>query len=118
MILVDTSVWIDHLRSTDSDLSQALDEGEVLMHPAVLGELACGNLRNRAGLLALWSELPSAREATHTEVLAFIEGHRLMGRGIGYVDAQILAATLLTPAAKLWTRDRVLARVAKEVGAL
>jgi predicted nucleic acid-binding protein len=115
VILVDTSVWIDHLRSGDAALGEALTDGDVLMHPVILGELACGNLRNRTELMALWRELPAAREATHDEVLSLIERRQLMGRGIGYVDAQLLAAALLTPATVLWTRDRALARVAKEL---
>jgi predicted nucleic acid-binding protein len=117
MILVDTSVWIDHFRKSDTELGNALTEGEVLMHPFIFGELACGNLRNRAELLALLKELPRAREATDEEVLALIDRRRLMGRGIGYVDAHLLAATLLTPSARLWTRDRQLGRMAKELGA-
>jgi predicted nucleic acid-binding protein len=116
MILVDTSVWIDHLRTGAPDLTNALEEGEVLVHRFVIGELACGNLRNRAEILSLLEDLPSCVEAAHEEVIAFIEARKLMARGIGYVDAHLLAAATLTEDTRLWTRDSRLARVAKELG--
>ena len=116
MILVDTSIWIDHLRAGDHALASCLDEGQVLMHPFILGELACGNLRNRQQLLALWKRLPPALLATHTEVLYFIEQKQLAGRGIGYVDAHLLASVMLSGARGLWTRDRRLADVAASLG--
>jgi predicted nucleic acid-binding protein len=115
VILVDTSVWIDHLRSSDANLASALADGEVLIHPFVVGELACGNISRRAEILALLVALPSAREATHDEVIALIGRRKLMGRGIGYVDAHLLAAALLTPGATLWTHDRRLASIAAEL---
>ncbi|MEO6878725.1 MAG: PIN domain-containing protein [Gemmatimonadaceae bacterium] len=115
MILVDTSVWIDHFRDHDDALSRALEDGEVLIHPLVVGELACGNLRNRAEILDLLGALPLAREATHDEVLAFIERRKLMGRGIGYIDAHLLAAAVLTPWTRLRTHDKRLARLAAEL---
>jgi hypothetical protein len=105
MILVDTSVWIDHLRDGDAILAELLTSSQVLMHPFVIGELACGNLRNRNEVLALLKDLPRATTATDEEVLFFIERHALMGRGIGYVDAHLLAATALGNATRLWTRD-------------
>lgn len=116
MILVDTSVWIDHFRIPDGRLSEALTEGEVLMHPLVLGELACGNLRNRAEILDLLQQLPPAREATHDEALALIDRRQLMASGIGFIDVHLLAAAALTPSARLWTRDRRLARTAQALG--
>ena len=116
MILVDTSVWIDHLRAGDAALADALDAGVVCMHPFVLGELACGNLRNRAEILDLLQRLPAAPAATDAEVLEFVEGRVLFGRGIGYIDAHLLAATALTGTGRLWTRDRRLAAVAAEMG--
>jgi predicted nucleic acid-binding protein len=116
VILVDTSVWIDHLRSGVGLLGTALDEGEVLTHPFVIGELACGNIRNRAEVMRFLQRLPLAREATHAEVVAMIEGRRLMGAGIGYADAHLLAATALTPSTSLWTRDKRLADVARKLG--
>lgn len=115
MILVDTSVWVDHLRTGDAALASLLDEGQVLTHPFVIGELACGNLRRRGELLALLSELPQARHATYDEVLYYIERHRLMGLGIGYVDAHLLASVSLTEAAHLWTRDKRLTAVARRL---
>ena len=116
MILVDSSVWIDHLRVGDAALAERLELGIVLGHPFVLGELACGRLRNRTEILMLLADLPQAVPAADAEVLAMIERHRLMGRGIGYVDAHLLASTLLTPDAALWTRDRRVANIARDLG--
>lgn len=115
MILVDSSVWIDHLRANEPVLSDLLERGLVLGHPFVVGELACGNLRNRAEILPLLGDLPQASVATDAEVLGLIERYRLMGRGIGWVDAHLLASVLLTPDAGLWTRDGRLAAVATEL---
>ena len=115
MILVDTSVWIDHLRSGEPKLSEALEGGGVLMHPFVLGELACGNLENRAEVLRLLGDLPPAPIAKHPEALNFIERRALMGRGIGYIDVHLLASVALDGAARLWTRDRRLATAAEEL---
>lgn len=112
MILVDTSVWIDHLRAGDAELAALLNGSQVLMHPFVLGELACGNLRNRTEVLALVKDLPRAALATDEEVLFFIERHALMGRGIGYVDAHLLAAVTLGGGTRIWTRDKRLRTVA------
>jgi len=111
MILVDTSVWVDHLRSGDEELARRLRADEVACHPFVIGELACGNLRNRSELLALLSALPAAPKADDAEVLAFIERHRLMGRGLGLIDVHLLASCMLG-GARLWTRDARLARAA------
>jgi predicted nucleic acid-binding protein len=115
MILVDTSVWIDHLRAGDTTLVSLLEAGNVLVHPFVIGELACGNLRRRGEVLALLSELPQAHEASDAEVLFFIERHRMMGSGIGYIDAHLIASVSLTEAARLWTRDRRLITVAQRL---
>jgi predicted nucleic acid-binding protein len=115
VILVDTSVWIDHLRSGEPALVTALEGGQVLMHPYVLGELACGNLKNRREVLRLLGDLPSAPTATDPEVLDFIERRALMGRGIGYIDVHLLASTVLEGVARLWTRDRRLDEVAAEL---
>ena len=112
MILVDTSVWIDHLRSNERTLAMALESGEVLSHPFVVGELACGNLRNRAAVMLLLGKLPVAVVATDAEAMAFINGRSLMGRGIGYIDVHLLAAAALNPETRLWTRDRRLAELA------
>jgi predicted nucleic acid-binding protein len=112
VILVDTSVWIDHLRRRDARLTQHLERGEVLIHPFVIGELACGNLRNRRELLSLWADLPAAPTGTDREALAFIERHKLMGIGLGYIDIHLLASTALSGTARLWTRDRPLSATA------
>ena len=111
MILVDTSVWIDHLRTGDDKLVQQLNSSNVLMHPFVLGELACGNLSNRKEILTLLKNLPKSSVATDNEVLFFIEQHKLMGRGIGYIDTHLLAAVALNGSARLWTRDKRLRAV-------
>ena len=116
MILVDTSVWVDHLRSGDAQLADLLDRTQVLMHPFVLGELACGSLGNRAAILDLLQDLPPATVAEPAEVLNFIARHRLHGRGIGYVDVHLLAAVALTEGASLWTRDRRLQSTAMALG--
>lgn len=115
MILVDTSVWIDHLRQGDSALVAALETGQVLVHPFIVGELACGNLANRREVLALLQALPRAPVASDEEALRFIETRRLMGRGVGYVDVHLLASVALHGSATLWTRDKRLAAVAAEL---
>lgn len=114
MILVDTSVWIDHLRRGEDDLVTALEAEQVLTPPFVVGELACGNLKNRSELLSLWQELPRAVVASEAEVLGFIEQRKLMGRGIGYLDVHLLASAALTEV-QLWTRDKRLAAVGGEL---
>jgi len=115
VILADTSVWIDHLRAGVPALADALEQGRVLVHPFVVGELACGNLRNRRQLLELLGNLPSAPAATDAEAMEFIERRALMGRGIGYIDVHLLAAVALSGTARLWTRDRRLDAVAAEL---
>jgi len=116
VILVDTSIWIDHLRAGDNALGELLDAGQVLTHPFVVGELALGNLRRRGDILFAMSSLPLATVVTATEVLQFIDSHRLFASGIGYVDAHLLAAAQLTPGTSLWTRDRQLNRAAHQLG--
>jgi len=106
MILVDTSIWIDHLRLRDERLSKLLNQGQVLAHPFVIGELALGSLQNRATILGALQDLPQAPVATESEVLSFIEQNSLYGVGIGYIDAHLLAAVRLSPGATLWTRDK------------
>ena len=115
MILVDTSVWVDHLRDGAPALAVVLKQGRVLMHPFVLGELACGNLKNRGEVLRLLGDLPAAPLATDPEALNYIERRALMGRGIGYVDVHLLASAALAGAARLWTRDKRLAAVAADL---
>jgi hypothetical protein len=116
MILVDTSVWVEHFRRGEPVLARRLQAGEVLSHPLVIGEVAMGNLQDRATLLRSLSALPPAVVATDDEVLAFIEREELHGLGIGYVDAHLLAATRLSPDARLWTRDRRLGDLAARMG--
>lgn len=116
MILVDTSVWIDHLRQGDPELARRLDAAEVLGHPLVIGELAMGNLRQRPVVLGALRGLPRAVAATDEEVLAFVAREALHGLGIGYADAHLLASVRLTPDAALWTRDRRLRDVAARMG--
>ena len=115
MVLVDTSVWIDYLRSEKPHLVYLLNESQVLVHPLVIGELALGNLRNREEPLSLLGGLPVTPVATDDEVLFFIERHRLMGRGIGYVDVHLLAATALADSTLLWTSDSRLVNVATDL---
>lgn len=116
MILADTSVWVDHLRRGEPWLAAALDAGRVWMHPFVLGELACGTLHSRAEVLELLGQLPSVPVATDAEVLGFIDRRAVWGRGIGWVDAHLLAATALAVPVRLWTHDKRLAVVAEELG--
>lgn len=115
MILVDTSVWVDHLREGAPALAAVLEQGRVVTHPFVLGELACGNLKNRGEVLQLLGELPGAPVATDAEALDFIERRALMGRGIGYLDVHLLASVVLAGSARLWTRDKRLAAVADDL---
>ena len=115
MILVDTSVWIDHLRKPEPHLMVALEAGQALIHPFVVGELACGNLKNRVELLSLLLDLPPAPVATDAEALGFVDRRELMGRGIGYLDIHLLASVALAGTARLWTRDKRLAAVAERL---
>lgn len=116
VVLVDTSIWIDHFARSDNDLVALLDGALVLGHPMVIGELALGQLRDRQTILALMEDLPEARRATDAEVLAMIERAQLAGRGASLVDVHLLASSLLTPGSRLWTRDRRLAELAGEHG--
>lgn len=116
MILVDTSVWIDHLRAGDSTLSDYLNRGSVLSHPFVIGEIALGSLQQRALVLGALQDLPQAVVASNAEVFSLIAEQRLFGLGIGFVDAHLLGAVLLTPGSRLWTRDKRLAGVAEQLG--
>jgi predicted nucleic acid-binding protein len=115
MILVDTSVWIDHLRSGDARLLTELDRKNILMHPFVAGELALGSLNQRKKTLAAIDDLPSAVMAQADEVRSLIERKALYSRGIGYSDVHLIASVLLTPDAALWTRDKRLRVVAESM---
>ncbi|MFG1286238.1 type II toxin-antitoxin system VapC family toxin [Xanthobacter versatilis] len=116
MILVDTSIWIDHFRTGETRLAERLEAGEILTHPFVIYELALGNFRDRNTILGALADLPSAMVANDAEVLALIEAASLYGRGIGLVDAHLIASVRLTPDARLWTRDRRLGVIADELG--
>ncbi len=115
MILLDTSVWVDHLRYGDPGVVQVLESGQAATHAFVIGELACGNLKSRAQVIDLLRAMPRVATATDDEVLTFIERRRLMGRGIGYVDAHLLAATAIDTSL-LWTRDKRLGDIAAGLG--
>jgi hypothetical protein len=115
VILVDTSVWVDHLRSGERRLFQLLDAGQVVIHPFVIGEIALGILPQRSLTLGTLRLLPKALVAAHDEVLDFIEQYRLFGSGISYIDVHLLAATRLTAGTGLWTRDKSLRNVAERL---
>ena len=115
MLLVDTSVWVKHLRDGEVALEDLLEDGQVVCHPLIVGELACGNLKNRAEILALLQALPTATVAEHGEVLRFIEVHRLMGKGLGFFDMHLLASVVLS-GIQLWTLDKRLQQVSLKMG--
>jgi len=115
MVLVDTSVWIEHFRKGHPLLVCLLEEGEVLTCPYVIGEIALGNLKNRAEILKLFNTLPRSSLVSQDEVMFFIESHKLMGSGIGYIDAQILASASISKALIL-TLDKNLRKVAEHLG--
>jgi predicted nucleic acid-binding protein len=111
MILVDTSVWIDHFRKGNAKLEGLLINNEVMLHPFIIGELACGSIKNRKEILALLNELPQVAVAEHQEVLRLIEDRKLFGKGIGLIDAHLIASALISKV-ELLTMDKPLERVA------
>jgi predicted nucleic acid-binding protein len=113
MVLVDTSVWVEHLREGTIGLEELLDDGQVICHPFIIGELACGNLKNRGEVLSLLQVLPMAIRVEHEEVMQFIENNNLMGKGLGYIDMHLLASAILTKV-PLWTRDRKLKEISSK----
>jgi predicted nucleic acid-binding protein len=115
MTLVDSSVWVDHLRRSNARLVGLLDVGQVACHPFVIGEIALGSLKQRALVLGLLGELPATPVVSHDEVLTLVDRRRLSGRGIGWIDAHLLASAIVERAS-LWTLDRRLAAVARELG--
>ena len=117
MILVDTSVWIEHLRAGNDRLKSLLFDQQVLCHPFVIGELACGMLQKRGEILTMLKALPEAHLLEHEEVMSFLDARRLYGRSIGWVDAHLLASTLLTGCA-IWTFDKPLRRAAAALNVL
>ncbi len=114
-VLADTSVWIDHLRNTNRQMSRLLEQDAVYCHPFIVGELACGNLKNRSRLLDLMQQLAQLPLADHVETLELIDRYHLHGKGIGWVDAHLLASCLIFDTS-LWTLDKRLAKVAQVVG--
>jgi predicted nucleic acid-binding protein len=116
MVLIDTSVWVDHLQQSNTELAALLNHGQVLAHPFVIGELALGGLQQRSTVLEALQNLPACTKATDAEVLSFVNAHTLYGIGIGYVDVHLLAATRLTPTAKIWTQDKRLQAAANRLG--
>jgi hypothetical protein len=114
-MLVDTSVWLDHLRRRNATLVELLDQAQIWTHPFIVGELACGNLRQRHNFLSLLTELPHVPVVTHEEVLGFVETQRLMGRGLGWIDVHLMASARLANL-PLWTADKRLAATAAEFG--
>jgi predicted nucleic acid-binding protein len=115
IFLVDSSVWIDHFRKMDPALERALVAGDVLGHPFVTGEIAMGSLEDRQAVIESLQHLPQAQIAEDEEVLGLVEGRRLFSLGLGWIDAHLLASTLLTRDARLWTRDRRLRAAAQEL---
>jgi predicted nucleic acid-binding protein len=115
VILVDTSVWIDHFRSSSRLLAKLLDQQRVLLHPFILGEIACGNLKHRTEIISLLHALPTSPTAEHDDVLYFIRQHRLMGRGVGLIDMHLLASCLIERCL-IWTADKRLISLAQELG--
>lgn len=116
LILVDTCIWITHLRDADQDLQSLLGDGRARIHPMIVGELTLERLRDRTRFLRLLGGLPTVRSATDAEIRALVDRHNLSGRGLGWIDAQLLAAALITPGIRLWTRDRALATAAAQLG--
>jgi predicted nucleic acid-binding protein len=116
MIIVDTSIWIDHLHRNDEAMRSLLDENLVLMHPFVLGEISLGSLRDWHKMMRNLSKIPLAARADDNEVLNLIDGKKLQGSGIGFLDAHLLASALVRPGTFLWTKDRRLAQVAERLG--
>ncbi|MBN1414500.1 MAG: type II toxin-antitoxin system VapC family toxin [Bacteroidales bacterium] len=108
---MDTSVWVSHLRDGNAELANLLNDGRVLCHPLIVGELACGNLKDRTVILSFLQLLPRSIEVEHYEVLSFIENNLLMGKGMGYIDVHLLASAVLT-GVPIWTLDKKLAQVA------
>jgi predicted nucleic acid-binding protein len=114
-VLVDTSVWVDHFRNRNNGLTALLENNDVLCHPFVIGELACGILQRRAEILESLSALPSAPSVQHGEALHFMDSHKLVGKGIGFIDVNLLASAYLGKV-KLWTRDKRLRELASRLG--
>jgi len=116
LILADTSIWIDHLRSGDKEMRKHLNEGQIVIHPSIIAELALGSLQGRSRTLALLDLLPQVRVAQLSEVRRMIEARRLYSLGIGLTDAQLIASVFINPSTLLWTRDKRLRKAAESLG--
>jgi predicted nucleic acid-binding protein len=110
MVLVDTSVWVSHLREGNDELETLLNNGDVMCHPFIVGELACGTIKNRTEILSLLQLLPMAIQVEYEEVLHFIETNSLMGKGLGYVDMHLSASAVLA-GVPIWTLDKSFAKI-------
>jgi len=115
MVFVDTSVWVAHLRGENAGLGMLLNDGRVVCHPFIIGEIACGILKNRSEILTLLNALPMATHAEHVEVMRFIERYRLMGKGLGYIDVHLLVSAMLSKI-QMWTLDKRLKKVSSILG--
>jgi predicted nucleic acid-binding protein len=113
MVLVDTSIWVDHFQKNDEDLVGLLNDFKAVLHPFIIGELACGNLKNRNRIISLLYALPLAKEITNSEYMSFIEQNKLFGLGIGFVDVHLLASALISNVT-LYTRDKSLYSIASK----
>ena len=118
MILADTSIWVDHLRLSNAQMASLLNRGKIAMHPFVVAEIALGSLKNRRQKLGAMDLLRKVRVAQMSEVRHMIEANALYSKGIGLIDAHLIASCLLTPGTQLWTRDSALQKVAKALGIL
>ncbi len=114
MLLVDTSVWIDHFRKSNEQLEEVLNNGDIMCHPFIIGELACGNIKNRKEILSLMKELPMSYKASHDEIFELIERRKLMGRGLGFIDMHLIASAFLSNVC-LWSFDKNLNKIAIEL---
>ena len=115
MVLVDTSIWVEHLRVGHSGLEALLEEGEVACHELIIGELACGSIKNRREISALLQALPRVVEAEHDEAMRLIDRHRLMGKGLGFIDVHLMASAVLSDT-PLWTLDKMLKAESSRLG--
>jgi predicted nucleic acid-binding protein len=115
MVLVDTSVWVEHFRYGNIGLENPLNDGDVVCHLFIIGELACGNLSNRSEILSLLRALPLAKHAEHEEVMHFIENYKLMGKGLGYIDMHLISSAILSKV-PVWTLDKKLKEVSSKLG--
>ncbi len=114
MILVDTSVWMEHFRKGNAQLEEILDNGDVMCHPFIIGELACGNMKNRKEILSLMKALPMSCKASHDEILELIERRKLMGKGLGFIDMHLIASAFLSNV-YIWSFDKSLHKITAEL---